>query len=209
MSKIGYKICPVLIDNIELPNSIAHIKYADFRDWEYSESFYKGMGDLLDGIGIQYEVIESGITTFIIHNFQLIENLELYIWRLSDFIDAFLHGIVWGANGVRSVIGSASAMQKFIDNYSKGLGIISNIALFLNLNLPHLDDIVKIQKNLMLIMEILIKIDERNLAKSLFGENSIFKKLGDFRDMLTETAVILTKIRSIGTMHFLSLVNRK
>lgn len=45
--KAGFKILPVLIEDCSLPVGVAHIKYADFRQWEDGESFSKSLHSIL------------------------------------------------------------------------------------------------------------------------------------------------------------------
>jgi len=46
----GYKILPLLIDEIELPATIKHIKVGDFRWWRTQERYYSALDSLLDAL---------------------------------------------------------------------------------------------------------------------------------------------------------------
>lgn len=47
----GYKILPVLLESVDLPLSVRHLKYADFRNWQTLDSYYSSLGQLLQAIG--------------------------------------------------------------------------------------------------------------------------------------------------------------
>ncbi|MGN6256294.1 MAG: toll/interleukin-1 receptor domain-containing protein [Solirubrobacterales bacterium] len=51
----GSRVIPVLIDRCELPNSIAHLKYVDLRDWLTDRSFRRGVSELLHALGASVE----------------------------------------------------------------------------------------------------------------------------------------------------------
>jgi hypothetical protein len=53
----GFRIFPVLIDDLELPMSIVHIKYADFRSWRDSQSYRRECLELLDAMEIAPRLI--------------------------------------------------------------------------------------------------------------------------------------------------------
>ncbi|MFC4530547.1 toll/interleukin-1 receptor domain-containing protein [Sphaerisporangium dianthi] len=47
----GFGILPLLLDDVALPPSVSHIKYADFRDWRDATSYRKTMLELLRSLG--------------------------------------------------------------------------------------------------------------------------------------------------------------
>jgi len=49
----GFRILPVLIEDVPLPTSVKHIQYADFRNWRDRDSYRTSFLALLRGIGIQ------------------------------------------------------------------------------------------------------------------------------------------------------------
>lgn len=57
LDKKGCLILPVLLDSIELPASIAHIKYADFRNWQVKESYLHAIQEVLVALDIKTEYV--------------------------------------------------------------------------------------------------------------------------------------------------------
>jgi hypothetical protein len=51
MTQKGCRVLPVLIDNVDLPSSISHLKYADFRNWTLREAYFQTLRDLLGVLG--------------------------------------------------------------------------------------------------------------------------------------------------------------
>lgn len=49
----GFRVLPVLIDDITLPVSLKHIQYADLRNWRDQEAYRKALLALLRSIGVQ------------------------------------------------------------------------------------------------------------------------------------------------------------
>ncbi len=49
----GFKILPVLIEDVLLPTSVRHIQYADFRQWRDRDSYRLSFLTLLRSIGVQ------------------------------------------------------------------------------------------------------------------------------------------------------------
>ncbi|MET8142525.1 toll/interleukin-1 receptor domain-containing protein [Sphaerisporangium sp. NPDC005288] len=47
----GFGILPLLLDDVTLPPSVSHIKYADFRDWRDATSYRKTVLELLQSLG--------------------------------------------------------------------------------------------------------------------------------------------------------------
>jgi len=54
---MGFRIFPVVIDDLELPMSVLHIKYADFRCWRESQAYRQQCLELLDAMGIAPRLI--------------------------------------------------------------------------------------------------------------------------------------------------------
>ena len=53
LSSRGCKILPVLIDDVPLPASVAHVKYADLRNWTLKEAYAEGVLGLLSALGLE------------------------------------------------------------------------------------------------------------------------------------------------------------
>ncbi len=54
----GFKILPILIDEIEVPIGLAHIKYADFRNWNNPYLYRSAFLALLKSISIEPKLFE-------------------------------------------------------------------------------------------------------------------------------------------------------
>jgi hypothetical protein len=54
---LGFRVFPVLIDDIELPVGILHVKYADFRSWRSSQAYRKACLELIDAMGVSPRLV--------------------------------------------------------------------------------------------------------------------------------------------------------
>jgi hypothetical protein len=48
----GFKILPVLVDEVDLPIAIRHVHYADFRNWQDRDSYRRSFLAILRSIGV-------------------------------------------------------------------------------------------------------------------------------------------------------------
>jgi len=55
-------VLPVLLDESELPTQVAHIRYADFRDWHLIENYRVAVRALLAAIGVAVPAVSPGRT---------------------------------------------------------------------------------------------------------------------------------------------------
>jgi len=55
----GGTLLPILIDNVEPPASIIHIKYADFRNWQVKESYLHAFRELMIALDIKADYVGS------------------------------------------------------------------------------------------------------------------------------------------------------
>jgi hypothetical protein len=109
----GFKVVPVLIEDLILPVGIAHIKYANFIGWEYSEKYYDGLSELLDGIGAKRKGVEVNTTSFSLKNYQLLSNLERTSWRYGTFLDGMVDGYFEGLPGTAITVVRDMAVSRY------------------------------------------------------------------------------------------------
>lgn len=55
----GFRILPLLLDNVNLPASIIHIKHADFTQWRNPNSYRQAFLQLLYALGIEPRLLDS------------------------------------------------------------------------------------------------------------------------------------------------------
>lgn len=53
----GFKILPVLIDEIRLPTAVTHVRYADFREWRDPISFRGALLEILQAMHIEPRLV--------------------------------------------------------------------------------------------------------------------------------------------------------
>lgn len=53
MQARGCRILPILIEDVSIPASLTHIKYADFRNWSLKEVYTEGVLNILAALGIE------------------------------------------------------------------------------------------------------------------------------------------------------------
>jgi TIR domain-containing protein len=78
----GCLILPVLLDSVEPPASIAHIKYADFRNWQVKEPYFEAVRGLVNALGIKAEFSSSAE----LHMFQLHLSTLVTIKAMADVV---------------------------------------------------------------------------------------------------------------------------
>jgi len=119
----GFKILPVLIEDIQLPIGISHVRYADFVEWKLSEKFYKSLSDLLDGVGTKKQIPEIDSITFAIDNYNLLQSIESVVLRAYSIID----GLIDGFHSVLPMHALASPSPEVLWNQADG--ILSKLGL--------------------------------------------------------------------------------
>lgn len=82
-SGAGIKVLPCLIDNAELPISVKHIKYCNFKDWHLFESFSDSVKEILDAIGVQLKIPETAESVFYIKHIVKFNEVEDLLGSLS------------------------------------------------------------------------------------------------------------------------------
>jgi hypothetical protein len=92
----GYKVLPVLIENVELPTGIAHIRYANFIGWDIKEKYYQGLSELFDGLGVKKQLDRLTTVDMPLQHYDLFVNLEIAAFRYSDLVDGMVDGYFEG-----------------------------------------------------------------------------------------------------------------
>jgi hypothetical protein len=98
----GFKILPVLLDDIELPIGLAHILYADFRNWRDPYSYRNSFLLLLTALDIKPRLLASeDLIWYAKHSSKIQEHYILY---------SSLYGKIYGALDMIQDMGVFGAM---------------------------------------------------------------------------------------------------
>jgi len=75
----GFKILPVLLGEIELPVGLAHIRYADFRNWQNPYSYRNSFLLVLEALGIKPRLLANeDLIWYAKHSSEIQEHYRLY-----------------------------------------------------------------------------------------------------------------------------------
>ena len=86
----GFRIFPLLIDDLTLPTGIVHIKYADFRAWRSPASYRASCLELMGALGITPHVIDRyELRWYITHS----DSLNSTLWRIANIVGVLEGGI--------------------------------------------------------------------------------------------------------------------
>jgi TIR domain len=96
IGQIDYKIFPALIEKIDLPVGIQHIKYADFRNWELGEPFFSGLREVMTSLGISPEIPGEGGLAFSIVFAPRLQTYETLFRMFSSEAQGMVAGWVDG-----------------------------------------------------------------------------------------------------------------
>jgi hypothetical protein len=83
-------ILPVLIDDVEVPVGLSHIKYADFRAWQDTQSYIKAATSLLKALGVQLKPLYDAEVSYVLHHIDAFIAAEADMFWLSGYIDGAL-----------------------------------------------------------------------------------------------------------------------
>lgn len=77
----GFRIFPLLIDDLTLPTAVLHVKYADFRAWRISAAYRASCLELLDALNVAPHVIDRNeIRWYAAHA----DKLNNIVWSLAE-----------------------------------------------------------------------------------------------------------------------------
>jgi hypothetical protein len=60
----GFRILPVLLDDVPLPPAVSYIKAADFREWQSPEAYREAILHLLRGLGVDPSLIDTQVVSW-------------------------------------------------------------------------------------------------------------------------------------------------
>ena len=87
-SEHGVKILPCVIDDVDVPTSVLHIKYCMCLKWyEYGE-FAHLIKQILDALGVSLKQPENMESAFYIGNYILFNDAEIFSGRISSVLHA-------------------------------------------------------------------------------------------------------------------------
>jgi hypothetical protein len=64
----GFRVLPLIIDEIELPISVRHIRYADYRNWADPARYRAATLELLRGLGLEAKLVDHSEVVWWIEN---------------------------------------------------------------------------------------------------------------------------------------------
>jgi len=87
----GLRILPILLDDMELPTAVKHIKYASFINWQSSNIFISSMNEIFKslGVGLKYAVNEEIV--FYFKYLQEYNDVERIVLELGTIFDTALY----------------------------------------------------------------------------------------------------------------------
>lgn len=116
----GCRILPVLIEETELPISIMHIKYADFKDWEVHDYFLKSVKNLFVALGVKPKVSSKEDVLFVVNHSQVFDAAIAATLRTGTYIDSALDTVQGFINVVKMdedrIYGAAWAIRKYLES---------------------------------------------------------------------------------------------
>jgi len=87
---LGFRIFPVLIDEVELPVSVFHLKYADFRAWRVSQSYRQACLELLQAMNIAPRLVSREHLQWYAANAENLRDIDRTISDAAGQLDGAL-----------------------------------------------------------------------------------------------------------------------
>lgn len=84
----GIRVLPVLIDDAELPFTVAHVKCLIVRNWMEPEAFSAGLQEILETLGCSLVIPTSTDLQFYRDHFSLLGDLEFKLTALAGYASA-------------------------------------------------------------------------------------------------------------------------
>ena len=114
------KILPVLIDDCEVPSSIRHIRYADFRGWENPRAFSAALSSVLAALGlVRLPPTGSELRLFLDHYEEY-----LLAGAIASQLAGYAEGAYYADRWAQSMISSENfnwaAARKALDTFVYG-----------------------------------------------------------------------------------------
>lgn len=82
-SGAGIRVLPILIDDVELPTSVSHVKYADFRKWKDPGDYRKSVLQILEAMNIVPKLVGNADVRWQIVNYYEIKRSMRVILETS------------------------------------------------------------------------------------------------------------------------------
>jgi hypothetical protein len=97
----GSRVIPVLIEQCRLPNSLAHLKYVDLRDWLTDRSFRRGgVSELLHALGVSFDPPKDEALRWALE----------HVVELQQLSREFTYSVAHLDGGISEMTGSSSRM---------------------------------------------------------------------------------------------------
>ncbi|MEU6264658.1 hypothetical protein [Saccharopolyspora shandongensis] len=88
-------VLPVLLDEVETPASVRHIKYADFTNWSNSEAFQSATRDLLRALGKEPATVDSAQARWWMTNIATLQVVKRELASAYGVLDAAIAQSQW------------------------------------------------------------------------------------------------------------------
>jgi hypothetical protein len=86
----GFKILPLLIEDVLLPTAVKHVQYADFRNWRDQDAYRRSLLNLLRSIGVEPRVIGREDVKWYIRNGGSVRGYHSLLYRIYGEIQGGL-----------------------------------------------------------------------------------------------------------------------
>jgi len=117
------KIIPILIDEIQIPMAVSHLKYADFLNWQQMEIYFKRIGALLSALGVNNTLPHESVMSFAISNLELLQDASRAFRSLFHRVEALIEGYHVGGTGDVYYL----SKQAFDNAHDLGISAFANL----------------------------------------------------------------------------------
>jgi hypothetical protein len=95
----GSRVIPVLIDDCDVPNALAHLKYVDLRDWLTDRSFRLGVSELLHALGHAYVSPDDSAIAWAMRYVVELHQLDIELRYVVAHLDGGISEMTGGLRG--------------------------------------------------------------------------------------------------------------
>lgn len=92
----GSRVVPVLIEDCQIPNALAHLKYLDLRDWLTDRSFRHGVAQLLHALGHTYGPLDDAALAWAIRHIAELHQLDSEFTYIAAHLDGGISEMTGG-----------------------------------------------------------------------------------------------------------------
>ncbi len=116
LSGNGCHVLPILIEDIELPSNMIHIKYCDMIKWEDEQIFRQGVRALFEAMSVEVLYPKSFEIALILKNITYFNAIARDLLIFSGFADGAIDGDYHSPNHDNDWDGMGGAIYKYMDS---------------------------------------------------------------------------------------------